>query len=402
MINLRRMSASVIALAIFILISGTVSAQSPPPLPTIFIGNATVAGEAAPDGIVIFARVGDYTSDITLVENGRYVLTVGPPDTTYANKLITFHIEDVQADETTPFIPTSLPTVKSGFNLNFPNLPIPTPTSTPIPTATPLVALPAAYAGIIIVAGGSVPENARLVARIGDGYESLPGVVTASTGEYFGIVLDPIDIKFVGRTVEFYLNGVKARTTTIYENGVSNQSLDIIFTDFPTPTPIPVPPTATPVPPTPTNTPLPATETPVPPTPTETALPATETPVPPTPTETALPATETPVPPTTTPVPPTAPPIPATPEPTVIPTPVPPTATPVPVVPSQSPGLGQAVIASTPSTSDVDERTESEGNGGGCNSTFGDTSALGGAANLLFLFAPLGAIFILKRQRRNR
>jgi hypothetical protein len=391
------MSASVIALAIFILISGAVSAQSPPPLPTIFIGDATVAGEAAPDGIVIFARVGDYTSDITLVENGRYVLTVGPPDTTYANKLITFHIEDVQADETTPFIPTSLPTVKSGFNLNFPNLPIPTPTSTPIPTATPLVALPAAYAGIIIVAGGSVPENARLVARIGDGYESLPGVVTASTGEYFGIVLDPIDIKFVGRTVEFYLNGVKARTTTIYENGVSNRSLDIIFTDFPTPTPIPVPPTSTPVPPTPTNTPLPATETPVPPTPTETALPATETPVP---------ATPTPVPPTATPVPPAVPPTP------VPPTPLPPTAIPVPVATAQSSGLGQVVTTPTPSISDIDERTERElrqkeiaaegDRGGGCNSTFGDTSVLGGAANLLFLFAPLGAIFMMKRHRRNR
>jgi hypothetical protein len=382
MIHLLRMSALVIALATFILISGAVFGQSPPPLPTIFIGNVTVAGEAAPDGIVIFARVGDYTSDITIVENGRYVLTVGPPDTTYANKLITFHIENVQADETTPFIATSLPVVKSGFNLNFPNLPIPTPTTTPTPTATPVVALPAAYAGIIIVAGGSsVPENARLVARIGDDYESLPGVVTASTGEYFGIVLDPIDIKFVGRTVEFYLNGVKARTTTTYENGVSNRSLDIIFTDFPTPTPIPVPPTETPVPPTPTNTPLPATATPVPPTPTETALPATETPVP-----------ATPVPPTATPVPTPVP-----------PTPVPPpTATPVPVTPSQSPGLGQAVTTPTPSTSDVDEGTESEGNGGSCNSTFGDTSFLGGAANLLFLFAPLGAIFMMKRHHRNR
>ena len=415
------MSALVIALATFILIPGAVFGQSPPPLPTIFSGTVTITDGATPDGTIVFARVGDYISPAVTVAGNRYVgLTVGPPDTTYAGMTITFHIETVQADETLAFVPTALPLVKSGFNLNFANLPIPTPTATPIPTATPLVALPAAYAGIIIIAGGSVPENARLVARIGDEYESLPGVVTASTGEYFGIVLDPLDIKFVGRIVEFYLNGVEARTTTTYENGVSNRSLDIIFTDFPTPTPVPAPPTETPAPPTPTEIPLPATQTSVPPTPTKAAIPATETPVPPTPTKAALPATETPapltptkaalpatetpVPPTPTPVPPTATPMPPAVTPTPVPTrTVPLTETPVPVEPSQSPSLGQAVKTPTPNISSIDGRNESEGDGGSsCNSTFGDTSVLGGAANLLFLFAPLGAIFMMKRRHRNQ
>ncbi len=358
---------------------GQAHAQGLPPMPIIYSGTATAGGAPVPDGLFIHAQVGDYVSNPVPVLNGKYeILTVDPGASAPSGSTIVFYLFDVPAQETATFQAAGVPILDLSFNLTFAALPLPTPTPSPIPptpTETPRVAIPAAYAGIVIVAGAAVPENAQIIARIGDEYESLPGVVDADTGEYFGLVLDPVDFNLIGRTVEFFLNGTKARTTIIYESGVSNRNLDIIFTEFPTPTTTPVPPTETPVPPTPTETPVPPTETPIP---TETPVPPTKTPIP-TP-------TRTPEPPTATPVPPT-------------PTPEPPTPTPVPTAPSQVAGLGDATATATvdPAAPDPDE----EG-GGGCNSTYGDTSMLGGAGNLLFLFAPLGAVFALKRRRRNR
>ena len=352
------------ALAIYALMPALVFGQSPPPLPSIYSGTVTVAGETAPDGIIIFAMLGDYISPSVTVANGRYVgLTVGPPNVSFAGQLVTFHIETVQADETAKFIAYSLPVVLSSFNLSFPNLPIPTPTVTPTPTQTPIVAAPASYSGMVFVPGGAIPGIAQIVARIGSDYESHPVLVDSNTGEY-GLFVDPLDINLIGRTVEFFINGVKARTTVIYESGVSNRNLDVIFTDFPTPIP--------------TETPVPPTKTLVP-TATKTAVPPTQTPVPT--------ATETP---TTAPVPPTI----KNPAPVVAktqtPTPEPPTATPAPV-------------ASTPTESPEAPVDEDDGERAGtCNSTHSDTSILGGAGNLLLLFAPLGAILALKKSRRKR
>ena len=306
--------------------------QAMRPLPTIYSGTVTVAGETAPDGIIIFAMVGDYIppNASATVTNGRYVgLTVGPPDTSYAGQIITFHIETVQANETTPFVVRPLPERVDNFDLSFPNLPIPTPTVTPTPTQTPVVAAPASYSGLVFVSGAAIPGNAQIVARIGSDYESYPALVDPNTGEY-GLFIDPLDINLVGRTVEFFINGVKARTTVIYESGVSNRNLDVIFTDFPTPIPTetPVVPTVTPIP---TETPITPTETPAltaTPVPTETFVPtATKTAVPPT--QTPVPtATETPTTALVAPVPPTI----KKPTPVLVttqtPTPEPPTATP--------------------------------------------------------------------------
>ncbi len=384
------------ALAIYALMPALVFGQSPPPLPSIYSGTVTVAGETAPDGIIIFAMLGDYISPSVTVANGRYVgLTVGPPNVSFAGQLVTFHIETVQADETAKFIAYSLPVVLSSFNLSFPNLPIPTPTVTPTPTQTPTVAAPASYSGMVFVPGGAIPGIAQIVARIGSDYESHPVLVDSNTGEY-GLFVDPLDINLVGRPVEFFINGVKARTTVIYESGVSNRNLDVIFTDFPTPIPTetPVPPTVTPIP---VETPVTPTETPAL---TATPVPPTKTLVP-TATKTAVPPTQTPVPtatetPTTALVAPLAP-VPPTikkPAPVVAktqtPTPEPPTATPAPV-------------ASTPTESPEAPVTEDDGERAGtCNSTHSDTSILGGAGNLLLLFAPLGAILALKKSRRKR
>ena len=388
------------ALAIYASMPALLFGQAMRPLPTIYSGTVTVAGETAPDGIIIFAMLGDYISPSVTVTNGRYVgLTIGPPNVSFAGQVVTFHIETVQADETAKFIAYSLPVVVSSFNLSFPNLPIPTPTVTPTPTQTPIVAAPASYSGLVFVSGGEIPGNAQLLARIGSDYESHPVLVNPNTGEY-GLFIDPLDINLVGRTVEFFINGVKARTTVIYESGVSNRNLDVIFTDFPTPIPTetPVVPTVTPIP---IETPITPTETPAltaTPVPTETLVPTA--------TKTAVPPTQTPVPtatetPTTAPVPPTI----KTPAPVLVttqtPTPEPPTATPAPLAPTPTKSP-EALVAGT-AVSPTETRVIDDGERAGtCNSTHSDTSILGGAGNLLLLFAPLGAILALKRSRHKR
>ncbi|MCH8247894.1 MAG: hypothetical protein IH951_16030, partial [Bacteroidetes bacterium] len=151
---------------------------------------------------------------------------------------------------TDTFVVSGVPALKSNFALSFPAPPTPTPTATPVPptaTPTPLAALPALYSGFVIVAGGTVPDRPELVARIGD-YQSLPASIDGE--QYRNLVVDPDDIGLVGQTVEFFLNGVKARNTDAYESGKVDRDFDLVFIGLPTPTATPtVTPTSTPVPP---------------------------------------------------------------------------------------------------------------------------------------------------------
>ena len=375
--------------------SGTI-----PLFPMTFSGTATLAGGAAiPDCTFIYAKVGDRTSPLVPIVGGVYTgININAADSSARDQQVTFHLsEDVVAAETAPYFYTQFPTdpitltFKTGFSLTFPHLvtPTATPTSTsvplgpatstplpsadtPTPTPTPLTAEPAVYlGGPIVVVGMLVPEGAQLVARIGNDYTSLPALISGQT--YVSLVVDPKSSSFIGRTVEFYLNGVKSSNTDIFESGALRPGFLLTFVDFPTPVPptaTPVPPTATPVPPDtptpvpPTATPVPPTATPVPPdtpTPIPTLRP-TRTPFPPTP-------TATPVPPTATPVPPTA-------------TPRPPTATPAPTA------------TATP---------EPSGGFISCNRS-GDesTPTPAAAANLLLLVAPLGAAYAARCFRRPR
>ena len=348
---------------------GVVSAQMRPPTPTIYSGSVTAAGLPVPDGFQVTARIRDYETQPAIISNGKYqLLVVQPPDDSYDRGIVTFHINELKAAQIDTFVLGGLPTIKQGYDLTFQGLPEPTPTPSPIPptpTPTPQVALPSAYAGTIIIAGGSAPQGSVLVARVGD-YESLPAVVNGNT--YAGLVLDPQDFSLVGQKVEFILNGFTASNTSNYQSGSSNMGFDLIFVGIPTATPTPVPPTATPtVPPTPT-----LTATPVPPA--ATPAPPTATPVPPTATPTA-----TPLPPTTTPVRPTA-------------TPVPPTATPPDIPISQPP----AETADTPTP--VPENVPSSG----CGSSFGRTSPVEGMGNLLMLFGPLLGLIVVRIRLKNR
>ena len=435
------LAVAALAAAIF---ASDAFAQAPPPFPFLYKGTAkTSDGAAVPDGLTIFAIVGDYRSEPVEVENGRFRdLTVAPESSAFFNKTIIFVLWDVEADQTDTFTRVGFPDFRT-LDLTFPRLPDPTPTPTvlttptatpthtPVPTATPVytptpsAAEPMTFvSGFVVVSGAPVPADSMLTARIG-GYESTP-VSVASDGGYSGLFVDPQNISLIGQPIDFYVNGHRARTTSTYASGAFKRDFDILVVGLPTPTATSVPPTPTetPVPPTvtptatPTETPVPPT--PVPPTPTETPAP-TETPVPPTvtPTETPVPPTvtptPTPVPPTVTPtatrVPPTATPTetPVPPTATPTPTPVPPTATRVPptatrvpptvtrIPPTATPVLPPPTATLAPLSQGPRAEEES---GGGCGSAPGVTPATG-TANMLLLLAPLGLIFTLRRLRRR-
>ncbi len=349
--------AVLVAMAVALL-GDSANAQAPPPAPEIYSGTATAAGQPVPDGSEIVARIGEeYESEPVTVKNGRYAtLGVAAPDASFAGRTITFHLSNVQAEETDKFAAGTFPTVKSNFNLTFASLPAPTP------TPAPEVVSPEVYSGRIAVSGGIIPANAMLVARVGD-YTSEP--VAISGDSYSSLVADPGLATYVGMGVTFELNGIASAPPSpavVFTPGAF-ATVNLIFTGLPTP----VPPTPTQVPP----TPVPPTPTQVPPTPTQ--VPPTPTQVPPT----AVPPT--PVPPAPTPVPPTA----------VPPTPVPPAPTAVPTT------------APAPTSAPQATPTPEEEGGGACSLPSGNTPAATAMANLALLVAPLGLIAGYRTWRRR-
>ncbi|MCH8310515.1 MAG: hypothetical protein IIB17_08475 [Chloroflexi bacterium] len=373
---LNRALVTLLVVVISIASIGVASAQGRPPTPTIYSGSVTAAGSPVPDGFRLTAKIRDYQTEPVIISNGKYqLLVVQPPDDSYDRGIVTFHIDGLKAAQIDTFVLGGLPTVKQGYDLTFQGLPEPTPTPSPIPptpTPTPQVALPSAYAGTIIIAGGSPAGNSVLVARVGD-YESLPAVINGNS--YAGLVLDPQDFSLVGLKIEFILNGFTSSNTSNYLSGSSNRDFDLIFVGIPTATPVP---TGTPAPPTATPTPVPPTVTPVPPT--ATPVPPTATPEPPIDTQTPIPSTASPVPPTTTRVPSTA-------------TPVPPTATPSAV----SSGI-QPPLRATNTPTPVPEGVPSAG----CGASFGRTSLVEGMGNLLMLFGPLLGLVVMKTRLKKR
>ena len=262
-------------------------------LPMQFSGSASLEdGSPVPDGYKVVAKVLDFQVYPSTVNNGKYwALTVGPSGDSYVGATINFYLcylgsdcteqGNILANESTPYLASSGFTVKNDFNLTFPSLPVPPPTPTPIVT----VAQASTYSGFIIVADSVMPSGAQLIAKIGD-YVSEPAVIAAPF--YLDLIVDPKDLSFVGSTVEFYLNGFKARTTTTFISG-EQKSIDIIIVGYPQPTPTPVPPTATPVPHPPTPTPIPISK--------KISTKLSEI----VPTATSVPPTATSVPPTATP-----------------------------------------------------------------------------------------------------
>ena len=362
-----RWPVRILAAAIGILVIGLVETgpayaqPGPPPIPALYAGAATINGRSpVPDGFLVTARILGYTTEPAEVTSGRYFLIIAPPDSTYVGQRITFYLDSVRAVESDVFGPTAL---SSSFDLSFPMLPAPTPTSTPDlppPTPSPVAALPAVYSGQIVVAGGTVPSGAQLVARVGT-YESLPAVVQGD--DYRNLVVDPNDLELLEDTIKFFLNGIESRTSDVYLGGSFKRDFQLVFVGLPVPTSTPPPPTATPIPPSPTPTATTRpTQTPVPPSPTPilehpTALPPTATRTP-KPTATGVPVLSTPAP-----------------------EPLPATAT------AQAP-TPRPTLTPVPASS-------------GCRLPFGPVPVLAGLGNMLLLLAPLGMILGYQRRRRR-
>ena len=331
--------------------------QGIPQIPMVVTGQAV----GAPDGFKVVARIvkgaAVYQSEPGEVEDERYFVTVGPPDSRFISEEIVFLLEGTEANERLRHAPG---VNQFNFDLTFEEIPVATLTPTPVPV------LPATFAGTIVVAGQAVTSDMVLIVRIGD-YESPPAAILEN-GEFVNLVIITEDEDLIGAPVEFFLNGEASTPPAIgvFEPG-ARRVVDLVFGE--------VPPTETPVP---SSTPLPTAT----PEPTATPLP-TETPVPPT--ATVVPPTLVAGPPTATAVPPTA-----TPEPTATPVP---TNTPVPP-PTAVP---EVVVAETP-----DE--EEEGGDGACSSTSGLPFGQS-AANMLLLFAPVvmlgGAKYARGRRRQD-
>ncbi len=185
-LNLLKLTLIAAYIAVLGVLLGAAAKQGLPPAPpNIYSGNVFIAGAPAPDGIEIFARVGDYQTNvprpefeerlIILTKDGKYgspiQLVVQPPDESYVNKMITFYATrgfgEVKAEETALF--SNGLQVISGFGLNFPeappSAPAATPTPTPTITPTPLLPIPgdpsvtqfprlALIAGIVALAAG--------------------------------------------------------------------------------------------------------------------------------------------------------------------------------------------------------------------------------------------------------
>jgi len=81
---------------VLIFTCGIVYAQPPPPpIPSDYSGYVTVNGEPAPDGALVYAKIGGYTSNsVPVSDGGRYrYLLVAPPDSTYKDKTIEFYVD---------------------------------------------------------------------------------------------------------------------------------------------------------------------------------------------------------------------------------------------------------------------------------------------------------------------
>ena len=95
------------------------------PMPIVYSGTVTINGSPAPDGLELFAIIGDYTSETIITKGGQYAgLAVGPPDKSYIGDKITFHIVSLPNQQSSQ-IDTSTnppsPIFKSNFDLDFSN-----------------------------------------------------------------------------------------------------------------------------------------------------------------------------------------------------------------------------------------------------------------------------------------
>ena len=373
----------------------------PPPFPAIvFNGQVTINGEQpAYSGFKITARIGNkYESAPVVVGSlpnrpSAYAHLVVAPDTELDlfGSQIEFWLEDTILSTTTNWYAVinefsgeicggctwTFPILRE-LDLDFPNLPEPTPTVTPTWTPSPEILSPAFFSGRARTPRGPLPDGSEIYVTVGEDYRSSN--VEVYGAEYF-ITVDVVDKKYRNAPVTFFLvdqndpSGASRFLKALsppgaFVSGANFENVTLVFPDLlPTLTPTPTPTETPTITPTPT-----ATHTPtITPTPSPTLTP-TLTPTP------TLPPTLTP---TNTPVPPPT----NTPEPT--PTPEPPTATPTEIptatltpeptrTPRPTTEAGEATAAVpeivrptqfVPGSTGTEPPTETESGGGFCNAT---------------------------------
>ena len=93
--------------------------SSIPPLPIVYQGIVTVDGERPEGEHSLTVRIENWESNPVLVSDGEFInLIAGPPSVEYVGKVISFHLGEVQADETDVFTLLGVPEFASVL-LNF-------------------------------------------------------------------------------------------------------------------------------------------------------------------------------------------------------------------------------------------------------------------------------------------
>lgn len=166
--------------------------------PSLYSGQVIAGSAVPPDGTLLYARVGSYTSAPTQIMNGRYQLVVNPVNDEYLGQQIVFFIGDLRSVQSGAFTggelvenlllifsdlpPTPTPTPEPPTATPTPEpTRTPTPTPTPTPTATPTVTP-------TTIAPTATPEP-----ESGGGFCSSNGGGPASVG-IFGLLLVPLGL----------------------------------------------------------------------------------------------------------------------------------------------------------------------------------------------------------------
>ena len=104
-LNMKMLVAASIVLSIFLVLSGTVSAEEYPTLPNRFSGDVTLNGNPAPVGTVIDAYIGgDLRGNVTVETVGTYVWLAVEGSSIDNGSTITFTVGGVDANQTETWI----------------------------------------------------------------------------------------------------------------------------------------------------------------------------------------------------------------------------------------------------------------------------------------------------------
>ena len=104
-LSMKMLITASIVLSIFLVLSGTVSAEDYPTLPNRFSGDVTLNGAPAPVGTVIDAYIGgDFRGNVTVETAGKYIWLGVEGSSLDNGSTITFVVDGVDAVQTVEWI----------------------------------------------------------------------------------------------------------------------------------------------------------------------------------------------------------------------------------------------------------------------------------------------------------